>query len=478
MGEASRIGRNLSSVALATLTTQILTLFVSIVLARSLGIEQYGIFVFGFAFPSWFLLLVSLGLDSVYSIEVAGDKGKAGRYLTTIALLRLPLVLVAILMLWIFTHLLLSDPFARTITLLLGIAAIVQTYAGTFTSVFRAFEKLEFDAIVHIVERATTTAIVLLLLVLGYGLFEISFVYILGGILTLVLSLVLVRRRFVWFSRAVDRVGLSTILKLAAPFALGGVFATFSNTTGPVLLTLLLNPVATGEYNAALSLLFALISFLTLYHFVMVPTMSRMNRETPDRLSTVLQQSQKLAFIFGLPVALGGWLYAEEIMTLFYGDAFREAASSFQVLVFLAAVFTAVLGCGTVLSATGRQRLNLYISIAVAATVISLDFILIPTWGPVGAAYAFLAAGLLGSILRFIVVRRLVARIDPWTTYGRTFVAGVTMVLVLYFLTGLSLWSGVAFGGFLYFFLLFIIGGITRQDWRVIKEALRGAFFR
>lgn len=478
MGEAARIGRNLSSVALATLTTQVLTLFVSIVLARTLGVAQYGIFVFGFAFPSWFLLFVSLGLDSVYSIEVAADKGKAGRYLTTIALLRLPLALVAGLILWVFTSLLLSDPFARTITTLLGIASILQAYAGTFTSVFRAFEKLEFDALVLVVEKVTTTAIILLLLVSGRGLLEISIVYILSGILTLVLSLGLVKRRFVWFSRAVDWRGLSIILRLATPFALGAVLGTFTNSTGPVLLTLLLDPAATGEYNAAWSLVLALLAFLTIYHFVMVPTMSRMNRQNPDRLSAVLQQSQKLAFIFGLPAALGGWLYAEQIMTLFYGEAFRGAASSFQVLVVLAALSTAVLGCGTALSATGRQRYNLYAGIAATATVIGLNFLLIPPWGPVGAASAVLAAGLVGAALRFTVVRLQVARTDTLATYGRTLIAGAAMVLVLYPLAGLPLWSGVALGASIYFVLLFILGGITGQDWRVMREAIRGALFR
>ncbi len=478
MGEARRIGRNLSSLVLAQLITQILTLVVSIVLARSLGVEQYGIFVFGFAFPSWFILFVSLGLDSVYTIEVAADKGKAGHYLTTVALLRLPLVALAVLSMWVFTYLVLSDPFSRTITLLLGIAGILQTYAGTFTSVFRAFERIEFDALVLVAERLVTTAAVILLLVLGHGLFEISFVYIAGGILILVLSMVLVRRRFVWFSRAVDLRGSSTILKLAAPFALMAIVATITHSAGPVLLTILLDPIATGQYNAALNIYFALISFLSIYHYVLLPTMSRIGHETPEKLSRVLQQTQKLAFIFGLAVALGGWIYAEEIMTLFYGEAFRESARSFEVLIFIVAMSTAVLGSGTALAATGRQTLNLLIGTAAAATVVSLNFVLIPTYGHVGAAYAFLAAGLLQTSFQFIAVRRLVARVEPWTTYGRTLIAGAAMVLLLDFLPKLPLWSGASLGVFVYLLLLIITRGITREDWNVVKEALQGALFR
>ena len=77
MSEVRRFGRNFAAVAASMLTTQLLTLVVSIVLARTLGVDQYGIFVFGFAFSSWFVALVALGLDPVLAIDVARDNSRA-----------------------------------------------------------------------------------------------------------------------------------------------------------------------------------------------------------------------------------------------------------------------------------------------------------------------------------------------------------------------------------------------------------------
>lgn len=477
MSEAARLGRNFSANASAQLITQVLTLIVSIVLARTLGIEQYGIFAFGFAFPSWFLLLTALGLDSVLTIEVAANRKKASAYVTTIALMRLPLALLSVLFLWIAVQLLLVDPFARTVTLLLGIGGVLQTYAGTFTSVFRAFERLEYDAIVVVTERHVTVGSVLLLLFLGYGLFEIALVFIAGGILSVALSLILLRRRFVWFSGTVDRREAGRILRLTAPFALMKGVTVVAATAGLVLLTLLLDPAATGQYNAAHTLVFALLAIFWVYDFVLLPTLSRMNRESREKVAAVLQQTQKLAFLVGLPAALGGWLYAEEIVTLFYGDAFRASAASFQVLIFILLSSTAVLGNGTALAATGRQRLNLYISSAGAATIIGLNVALIPVLGPVGAATAALSGALLRASLHWATVRRLVARVDPWATYGRTALAGGTMLLLLLALPPLPLFVGVGLGALLYFVILLIVRGITREDWSVMKSALRGAFY-
>lgn len=477
MSEAARLGRNFSARVSAQLITQVLTLVISIVLARSLGIEQYGIFAFGFAFPSWFLLVTSLGLDSVLTIEVAADRKKASAYVTTIALMRLPLATLSVLFLWIAVQLLLVDPFARSITLLLGIGSVFSTYAGTFTSVFRAFERLEYTAVVVVTERLVTTGLVLLLLFLGYGLFEVALVFIAGGMLSVALSLTLLRRRFVWFTSTVDRRGAGRLLRLTTPFALNGMVTTFSTTVGVVLLTILLDPGATGQYNAAQTLVFALLAIFWISDFVLLPTLSRMNKESREKIAAVLQQTQKLAFMVGLPATLGGWLYAEDILTLFYGEAFRVSASSFQVLIFILLTSAAVLGNGAALAATGHQKLNLYITSAGTATIIGLNFALIPLLGPVGAATAGLSGSLLRSGLHWATVRRLVARVDPWTTYGRTAVAGGAMLLLLLALPRLPLFMGIGLGALLYFAILLIVRGITKEDWSIMKSALRGAFY-
>src|SRR6266705_4700184 len=69
--DSKKFGRNFATTAFAQLVAQVLTLLVSVVLARRLGVSVYVVFVFGFAFPGWFLLLVSLGLDDVMTIQVA-----------------------------------------------------------------------------------------------------------------------------------------------------------------------------------------------------------------------------------------------------------------------------------------------------------------------------------------------------------------------------------------------------------------------
>src|SRR6266571_4290026 len=348
--DSKKFGRNFATTAFAQLVAQVLRLLVSVVLARRLGVSVYGVFVFGFAFPGWFLLLVSLGLDDV-----------------------------------------------------------VTTYATTFSSVFRAFEKFEYAALITIVERSVTVSAALVVLFLGFGLVEVSLAFLAGSFVMLFLAAVTARRKFAWFTRHVDAREAKHIVKSAIPFGLNNVVGTFTYTTGLVLLTLMRDPGSTGIFNAAFTLVLALFSFLSIVSIAALPMMSRINEESLERLPSVMNQIQRLSLVIGVPLAFGGWLYAAPIITTFYGSAFLESAHSFRILILSFAVETAVMGIGPALAATGHMNVRLYIGAVGAAIMIVLSALLIPPLGPVGVAYAFLASCIVVAVLSAAAIQRYVA---------------------------------------------------------------------
>src|SRR3989454_342206 len=385
--EAGRFGRNFAFAAVGQLVAQVLTFVLSISLARRFDPSIYGIFVFGFAFPSWFLLLVSLGLDEAISTNVAADRSRARRYLTTVALLRLLLVAIALVALWVATQIVLADPLARSVTMLLGSASVISSYANTFNSIFRAFERFEYPALVTIVERSVTVGISLRLLSLGRSLLEVCVVFLIGSLITLALSGAIATRKF----------------------------------------------------------------------------------------ARALQRIQKLALIAGVPLALGGWFYADAIIALFYGTAFLPAADSFRILVFSFCVDTAMMGNAPALAAIGKMKLVLYIGCVAAASTIALSLLLIPPFGAVGAAYAFFVSHLLAAGLGAVAVRRLISPLGTSRMMVKSAFAGFVMLFVLVALPRLPLLLGVATGAAVYFAVLFAIRGASKEDRALVGEALRGA---
>lgn len=472
-GEASRLGRNFAAVAGSLFVSQLLTLVVSLAIGRILGKENYGLFVFGFAFPGLFLIVVSLGMNSVLTIDVAADRAKAASYLTAIALLRIPLLLASLAILVVAMEFALPDASARTIAIILGASVILGEYANTFSTVFSAFERFEYVALVGVAERIVTTTAVLALLLLGWGLLHVAVVHFLGSLLILLLSLAVLKRRFVWFNRKVDPQLPVAILRKSAPFAASVAVVAVMNASAPVLATVLGGLTVTGLLNAANTLVTALLAPLSIYASVSLPVMSRVAVETPRKLPDFVRISQRLAFGVGLPIAVGGWFYAEDIVTLFYGSGFRDAAPSFGILVFGIAIATATLGTGTVLAATKRQRYNVIAAVVQTFMIIALCSVLIPPWGPAGAAAALLVSGAVAATLVTAFVIRYVTKLALVRTLLRPIVASGAMLALLYLLRP-PLWLGVALGAGLYFAVLFIVRGMTRDDLHLVRQALRG----
>src|SRR3989454_1081501 len=388
MRESARLGRNFAAVATAQFVAQLLTFILSATIAITLGPSTYGLFVFGFAFPSLLLLLLSAGLDEVIAIDVAAKPSRAGSYLTTVALLRLPLAAISAVALWISLSFLLDDPFARNVTFVLGVSALLQTYGGTFLSFFRAFERLEYTALTVLVERGFTIGVAILLLSRGYSVFEVALAFLAGAGISLAMSITLLRRKFARFSPHVDRGTARVILRKTVPFALSAVISTVIPSIGPVLLTISHGPLATGLFNAGLTLLMMVFSILTLCHVVLLPTLARIRASSPERLASILQHTQRFVFALGLPAALGAALYAETIVT-----------------------------------------------------------------------------------------RRYVVRIDLLNALGRPILAGSVMVLLLV-LFRMPFWVGVPIGALIYFGSLLAIGGFHKDDWSMLRDAMKGALFR
>lgn len=476
--DSKRFGRNFATTAFAQLVAMVLTFLVSVVLARKLDVASYGIFVFGFAFPSWFLLLVSLGLDDVITIDVAADASRASRYLTSVLLLRLLLGGVAIVALWAGAQLVLSDPTARSVTLVLGISSVVTAWATTFSSVFRGFERFEYAATITIAERCTTVGTAIALLLLGFDLLVVSLAFLLGSFVMLVLSAAVSRRRFAWFTRHVDTKETKRVVRSAVPFALNNVVAVFTYTPGLVLLTVMQGPESTGIFNAAFTLVIALFSFLSIMSAAALPMMSRINQASADRLPSVLNQLQRLSVIAGVPLAFGGWLYGGSIVTTFYGNAFLPSADCFRVLIVSVAVETTVMGIGPALAATGHMNVRLYIGALGAVIMVVLSAILIPSLGPMGVAYGFLSSCVIVAVLSAVVVQRYIAPLRANGTLGKAILAASAMTLVLRLVPGFSLWTGVLVGGAIYFAVLLAVRGISMEDRIVLRNALRGALFR
>lgn len=157
-------------------------------------------------------------------------------------------------------------------------------------------------------------------------------------------------------------------------------------------------------------------------------------QEKPSRIFLYILGSRLIAV--GLPAAVGVGLLATEICDFVFGYEYRKIAATIMpwlaAAIFVGAFKISFLDIPFLLrNATKYQG---YIAIFMAAINIYLNFLLLPHYGVIGAAWATLSAFLVGGILSWLFGRSLLSLPNLSSVFFGSAAASATMAAVLYFL--------------------------------------------
>ena len=133
----------------------------------------------------------------------------------------------------------------------------------------------------------------------------------------------------------------------------------------------------------------------------------------------------------GVPIAIAFATLAEPLVVLVYGDGFGRAAAPLSVLGFaLIAVFVNALSTH-LLIASGRYRRLVVCMLLRLGVAVTLDIVLIPVWGALGAAIAVTVAELSLSVASLASVTDVVRPATLLRSTPVPFLAGAALALVL-----------------------------------------------
>jgi O-antigen/teichoic acid export membrane protein len=134
----------------------------------------------------------------------------------------------------------------------------------------------------------------------------------------------------------------------------------------------------------------------------------------------------------GLPVTLGVGFFSENIANLIFGAEYRQTAV--EVMPLLAfAVFISAFKCyylDSVMQLRRSTKCLAYSAIIMAGVNISLNLILLPSFGVMGAAWATFIAFLTGAIVSWIQANRLFDMPKLKNIFFKIFIANLAMLLV------------------------------------------------
>ena len=153
MNTIQRIAKNTGVLAISNIITSILGFFLLIYIARYLGEVGFGKYSFALAFTGLFAIIASFGMNNYIIRELARNKEQTNEYLTNILIIKLLLSFLTFGFI-VLTINIMDYPQDTTYAVyLFGIYMILSSFAQTFRAVFQAFERMEYDAVVMVIEK-------------------------------------------------------------------------------------------------------------------------------------------------------------------------------------------------------------------------------------------------------------------------------------------------------------------------------------
>lgn len=380
-------------------------------LARALGVGRFGNLEFVIAVMVFFTLPVDLGLGSYGAREVARDPGRARQLFREITGIRVLMALGSSVVLAVFV-LLLHKPFE--IKCLLAIYG-VSLFGGPLLLqwFFQGHDLMHWVALASIMRQTVFAAGVLLFVrahtpLILIGVIECCSV---AAVALFCLAAVKIGMKQPLDWPVLNPAVLSSHLRQSMPIGFAEIAWAFMWYFCTVLLGLISSDWSLGWFGASHRTLMALHTFVWLYFFNLLPSISRTVGRPREHLLDLLDRSLRFTAWTGLLAAALLTVFAPYVLGMIYGWQFAGASGMFSILAWMLPVAMLSGHHRYTLIAYGCQKQLLWCTTASAIVAVTLGLALVPLFHGFGAAWSLLAANIVNFVLVYHSVRKLVVEV-------------------------------------------------------------------
>lgn len=411
-GLGRRLLRNLTVQSGSQAVVIALGLITTYVLARKLGPEAWGGFNYLFAFIYFFLALSDLGIGYTLIREIAQAPARTAELVQNMIGLKLVLSIVSVLIGWLVIALLpLPAAYKLAVRVFLLILP-VQAFA-TPAVILQARIQVARGTIVDLANRLTGFTLMMLSVWSGHGLLFVTLSLVCGEIAG-ALMIIGVTFRVAAPRPRYDPPVWAYMIRTSLPLSGSSLLVAVMNRLDYLMLQVLGDLTQVGYYGAAYRLpnLFERVPQLAMT--TLFPVMSQLAVRDPRALRRVYRRMQRVMALLVLPMVAGVIWLAPFIVRVWLGANFAPVAPLMRVVILASALVYLGISAGNLLIALNRPKVNFYAMAAAAAVNLTLNFLWIPRYRAMGAAWAtvvgFVVLSGAGLVMAEIALGRAIQR--------------------------------------------------------------------
>jgi O-antigen/teichoic acid export membrane protein len=445
-----KAGRGLRWSILGNVATKAGSFAMSLVLARLLVPEDYGLYAIALA-ASQFLIHIN---DAGILAATVQWRGKLEDMAPTATIMAFVFSTAVYGIFWAVApyYAQLSGsasatPVIRLLTLIILIDGITAVRAGALMRRFQQ-DRLTMANVAGFCVQAVVS---ISLAAGGAGAFSFAWGQVASNTVTAVLVLAFARMPFTF---RIDRAVAVHLLKFGMPLAVSlGIEALLVNVD-KVVIGDALGAAVLGYYMVAFNVSSWVPGMIgTAVRYVSLPSFSRLAEEDPESLSAGVQRSVPVMIAFVLPFALLMAVLSPALVVFLYGAQWAPAAAALQFLSVVMIVRMLVPLAFDILTALGATRSTVWLNLSWCVALIPALIIGTRLDGVRGASMAQAAVGLLVTIpLGALALHRAGVRLRPIVPalvrpLAGAAVAAPVMILLSHVTGGIPLVQLVVAGG-------------------------------
>lgn len=473
MNQVKSIFKNTSWLSISQVITSICAFLWTIIIARYLGVSDYGIVSFAVSFTGLLGIIMDLGMSTYVTREIAKNKNKLEKYFNNLFLFKLILAVLLFFISGILLYFLGYPSLTILITLIFALELIFMSMVAFFNGIFQAFEDVKYQAIGTILNSGLLLIGILITIFFDLGIIAIAFAYLLGYFVFFAYLAFNYIKRFNFPKFELDILFIKKVLLASIPFGLTNFFYTIYFSIDVVMLSYLTGDYATGLYKSAYNIINVFTTFFVVYQAVIFPVMSKFFKESQNLIKISYELSVKYLLLIIVPLSVVVFLYARPIVDLIYRNQYFLASTPVQILIWTVS-FLFVNGAASILlNSIDREKTVTKIYIVAAVFNVCLNLILIPALSYDGAAIATV----LSEILITVMTLYHISKTDYLPDFNllksviKLIICGIILAVILHFLN-LSLFLAIPITIIVYLILLIITKSVDNTDKYVIKEIL------
>jgi O-antigen/teichoic acid export membrane protein len=468
----ARVARNGVLNASADILGKVASLVYFALVARQLGGDTLGDYVFAMALSSLIWSLTSFGLDRMTLRDVARDPVQMRDLVVPLATMKFTAALTVTGLAGAVLALGGRGGQSVALVLILGLNAAISLAISSAQAVFAANERMEHVFITKVPWAFAQSLVGIAVILAGGGIVlatlasAVAVAIVAGaGVTTLLLR---------HYGRPSPRLRVREwpgLLRRALPFGAQEMFGQIIFRFDTVLLGLLAASAVVGAYGAAYRMLESTLFVAWSIGYAVMPMYSYLHTEPGDRSLTLLYEgSLKLVLAATAPIALVFGVCSYAIVDLVYGvDQYADAVDVMRILAPTIAVYGIGHLAGLLVLVRRPGRLTILATATVAVFNVTICLVLIPLFGERGAAVATLASEALLAVIVLVLAVRVVGAPRLVWVMGSPLVAAAAM--------GAAIWPvrdelalALPIGAVVY---LAVLAALEARRWRDDLDLLR-----